>query len=440
MSYHTPLTTREATFFDYLYKKMQEKRRDYVNTNYYYIKNIAGYKNIPGARYLVKKLAKKKLIVVQEGINWKGRQYLKIKIAKPLVVKKLFEEYMTQKSTEREEASQANRNEIKASKTTLPLNNNIIINQVNHSEEKRKTTIVQDMIQTYNEITSSTITPSRELAPLLVAAYKQKFKTMERWRQYLKHKVWGRIKNTFQFLRRILAFGIINAAMGEMGMSAELPTQYTQEAAYNHVDTLKETPACLYVRRELIDRKGAAIYFSWLTKAKLREEDGCIVACGDNSFITEYLNTQFRLEFERYYDEWRRNHSVEADKIIEEREEQMIADISVTGRVGFMDVKETPKGKVLKLALSHDQSQKKDGRWNSETVWYRVTYSCATETLKDLQKGDVVRALGTLNILHGNKKDGTPYTSFCVLAKDVKRLFKSQNTGISTGNYEENSF
>ena len=118
----------------------------------------------------------------------------------------------------------------------------------------------------------------------------------------------------------------------------------------------------------------------------------------------------------------------------------MIADISVTGRIGFIDVKETPTGKLLKLALSHDQSQKKDGKWDSETVWYRVTYSCAKETLKDIQKGDVVRALGTLKILHGNKKDGTPYTSFCVLAKDVKRLFKSQNTGISTGNYEENSF
>ena len=215
------------------------------------------------------------------------------------------------------------------------------------------------MIQAYNEVTNGTVTPSRELAPLLVAAFKQKFKTPERWRQYVKHKIWGKIKDTYHFLKKILTFGIINAAMGEMGMSAELPTQYTQEAAYNHVDTLRETPACLYVRREVIDRKGAAVYFSWLTKAKLNEEDGHIVANGDNSFITEYLNTQFRCDFDRYYDEWRNKQSSEEEK--EERE--MIADISVTGRVGFMDVKETPTGKVLKLALSHDQSQKKDDKW-----------------------------------------------------------------------------
>ena len=414
---------------------MLKQKRDYVNTNYGYIKNIAGYKNIPGARYLVKNLANKKLITVQEGTNYKGRQYLRIKIAKPRVVKKLLEEYSAQISTETKEAPLTKENKQKATNTTLPLNNINIINQINHSE-KKKTTIVQDMIQAYNEATNGTLTTDKKLSPMFVEAFKQKFKTIERWRQYLKHKIWKPIKNTYGFLVYILDFAIINAAMGEMGMSAELPTQYTQEVAYNHVDTLRETPACLYVRREVIDRKGAAVYFSWLTKAKLNEEDGHIVANGDNSFITEYLNTQFRCDFDRYYDEWLNKQSSEEEK----EEQEMIADISVTGRIGFIDVKETPTGKLLKLALSHDQSQKKDGKWDSETVWYRVTYSCAKETLKDIQKGDVVRALGTLKILHGNKKDGTPYTSFCVLAKDVKRLFKSQNTGISTGNYEENSF
>lgn len=317
----TTLNDCEVIFLDYLHKKMLKQKRDYVNTNYGYIKNIAGYKNIPGARYLVKNLANKKLITVQEGTNYKGRQFLRIKIAKPRVVKKLLEEYSTQISTKTKEAPLTKENKQKATNTTLPLNNINIINQINHSE-KRKTTIVQDMIQAYNEVTDGTVTPSRELAPMLVAAYNQKFKTMERWRQYLKDKVWGMIKDTFHFLRKILTFGIINAAMGEMGMSAELPHQYTQEAAYNHVNTLRETPACLYVRREVVDRKGAAVYFSWLTKAKLNEEDGHIVANGDNSFITEYLNTQFRCDFDRYYDEWRNKQSSEKKNI--SREDQRI--------------------------------------------------------------------------------------------------------------------
>ena len=331
-----------------------------------------------------------------------------------------------------------NSNPEKQSNTGL-LNNNInIINQINHSgknSEKKKTTIVQDMIQVYNEVVNGSLSADKKLAPWLVAAFKQKFHTLERWRQYLKHKVWGKIKDTFRFLVNILKYPIINAAMGEMGMTAELPPQYTEEAAYNHVNTVHETPACLYVRRKLVSGRGAPFYFSWITKAKLIEENGKIVAEGRNLFITDYINTQLRWDLERYYREWLAKQPSEEEK---EGKEEMIADISVTGRVGFVDVKDTATGKVVKLALSHDQSQKKDGKWDSETVWYRVIYSCGRESLRDIQKGDVVRALGTLTILHGNKKDGTPYTTFAVMAKDVKRLFKKEekkNEGVGNVAY-----
>lgn len=440
LSKYKPFSLRDASFFSYLYKKMQKENRNYVNTNYGYIMNMVGYKSIPAARYLVKKLEKRKLITVQVGINWKGLQYLRIRIAKPRVIKKLLDEYSSQKSTDGEELSLKNSNPEKQNNTGL-LNNNInIINQINHSgknSEKKKTTIVQDMIQVYNEVVNGSLSADKKLAPWLVAAFKQKFHTLERWRQYLKHKVWGKIKDTFRFLVNILKYPIINAAMGEMGMTAELPPQYTQEAAYNHVDTLRETSACLHVRREMIDRKGAVVYFTWFTKVALHEEDGCIVAQGNNSFISDYINTQYRVELERYYDDWRLHGENQPPKK-EGDEASMIADISVTGRVGFVDVKDTATGKVVKLALSHDQSQKKDGKWDSETVWYRVIYNCGRESLRDIQKGDVVRALGTLTILHGNKKDGTPYTTFTVMAKDVKRLFKKEekkNEGVGNVAY-----
>ena len=100
----TSLSAREASFFSYLNKKMSQQRRNYVNTNYGYIKNVLQYKNIQGSRYLVKNLAKKKLITVEERTNWNGRQYLRIKIAKPIVVKRLLEAYAAQTSMEREEA------------------------------------------------------------------------------------------------------------------------------------------------------------------------------------------------------------------------------------------------------------------------------------------------------------------------------------------------
>lgn len=429
MSNNTPLSRREASFFSYLYKKMRKEGREYVNTNYGYIKNIAGYKNIPGARYLVKNLKKKKLIEVQESTNYKGRQYLRIKISKPKVVKKLFEAYKVQTSREREETSQRTEDVQKHSNETLSLNNINIINQINHSEGKKQT-IVQDMLRAYNEEVEGTVTASRELAPLLVAAYKQKFKTVERWRRYVKHKVWGKIKDTFRFLKRILGFSIINAAMGEMGMSAEVPIHYTKEAAYNHVDTLKEAEVCLEIRRKFIERKGAGVYFSWLTKAALIEEGEKVQARGNSSFVTDWINTRYRIELERYYEEWKKNPKCEkvGREVKQESGEEMLADISVTGRVGYCDIKETERGKVLKMALSHEQSQKKDGKRDTQTVWYKVIYSGGKEIdfLKDLRKGDIVRALGSLCILQGKKQDGTPYTSFCILAKDVKRLLKTR--------------
>ena len=428
------LTNREASFIKYLQAKMIKENRDYVNTNYYYVQNIARYKNVQGARYLIKSLVKKKLLAVREGTNYKGRKYIRVEFARPRVLKKLIEEYEFQKSTKREETPPQKERIRRNDQEALPINNNIIINQINHSEEKRKTTIVQDMIQAYNEAVKGTVTVSRELAPMLVAAFKQKFKTIERWKEYLRHKVYGKIKDTFRFLVKILAFSIINAAMGEMGMAEEAFPKYTSEAAFNHVDTLREAPACLDVRRKLIERKGAGVYFSWFTKAKLKEEDGHIVACGNNTFITEHLNTQFRLEFEKYYDEWlsKREHFVGSDEIITKQEEiDMEAFGLVVGHIGSCEIKEGNHGKVMKLSVSHTESSKKeDGTWDTKTTWYQVFYrgDKKIEYLGDLKKGDLVIVRGDLRTLEGKRQDGTPYTAHCIMAEKVKRLSKAKQS------------
>ena len=221
-----------------------------------------------------------------------------------------MERYEFQKSTKREETP-PQKERIKGNdREALPINNNIIINQINHSEEKPKTTIVQDMILAYNEAVKGTVTVSRELAPMLVAAFKQKFKTIERWKEYLRHKVYGKIKDTFRFLRKILAFSIINAAMGEMGMAEEAFPKYTSEAAFNHVDTLREGERCKEVRKKIIERKGAEFYFTWFKRVKLIERGGRVEAESDEvldprHFVRDYVNEQFRYDLERCYLETR---------------------------------------------------------------------------------------------------------------------------------------
>lgn len=356
------LTNREVHFIKYIQAKMKKENREYVNTNYYYVQNIAKYRNVQGARYLVKNLAKKKLLTVQERVNYRGRQYIRVGIARPRVLKKLLAGYGLQESRKRGEAPLKREVNGQTDSAVLHINNNIIINQINHFDEKNKTTIVQDMLRVYNEVVNGTLIASRELAPMLVAAYKQKFKTIDRWREYVKHKVWGKIRDTFGFLVKILGFSIINAAMGEMGMTEALP-KFTSEAALNHVGTLREAPSCLDIRKKLIERKGPAVYFSWFTKAKLKEEDGHIVAYGDSSFITDHLNTQFRIAFEQYYDEWLASRLAEGNGRAEEaeqEEEHMEALGQVVGHVGSCEVKDGKRGKVMKLSVSHtNQARKK---------------------------------------------------------------------------------
>ena len=119
------LTNREASFIKYLQTKMIKQNRDYVNTNYYYVQNIVKYKNVQGARYLVKNLVKKKLLTVREGTNYKGRKYIRVEFARPRVLKKLMERYEFQKSTKREETP-PQKERIKGNdREALPINNNI---------------------------------------------------------------------------------------------------------------------------------------------------------------------------------------------------------------------------------------------------------------------------------------------------------------------------
>lgn len=428
---------REAVFLKYLLNKMQKTNREYVYTNYGYVRNIARYKNIPGARYLIQNLTKKKLITLEERINKNNKPFLIVRIARPIVVKKLLAAYDAQNTANKEVI------ESKIEKTAEPVKNdtqyiinNNIINQFNHSE-KKKTTIVQDMVRVYNEIAGGTVTPDKHLAPLLVAAFKQKFKTLERWREYLKFKIWGKIKDTFHFLREILRFPIISASLGAIAMTtstAAIPNpEFTSEAAINHVRTLNESPACQFIRQRIIEKEGAALYFSYFTKARLKEADGRIVVCGENSFVSDRLNTQFRLEFEKYYEEFQKKHINQTVKMIvepkAEREEQKsMAELEVIGRIGFKEVKATEKGQAMRLSVGESKNHKgADGKWQQETSWYNVLIN-GNERVKvfdSLDKGDLILARGDISLMAKLDQAGNPKAYLTVFADKIRRLAKA---------------
>ena len=311
------LTNREASFIKYLQAKMIKENRDYVNTNYYYVQNIARYKNVQGARYLIKSLVKKKLLSVREGTNYKGRQYIRIEFARPRVLKKLMEGYEFQKSTEMKEMALQKWSVKDSEREELSINNNIIINQVNHNDEKaRKNTTVQEMLSVANEELGSKITLSKKVARYMYAAFKQKFKSLERWREYIRFKKRGKVYDSLRYLMFLLSFATINSAIGDMEMVESFTTRTREEveaykeAAFNHVDTLREGERCKEVRKKIIERKGAEFYFTWFKRVKLIERGGGVEAESDEvldprHFVRDYVNEQFRYDLERCYLETR---------------------------------------------------------------------------------------------------------------------------------------
>lgn len=309
------LKDREAQCLSYLLWKLEKSKRIYVNTNYNYLKNILKYKTTRAVRYLLKAMQSKKYISVLSLENYNRRPYLRIEIARPRVVKRLLAEYKAQRSgsTDQNEIKKENVNKTLKTEDSIHNINNINIYQTSHNEDvefqSRTTTIVQDMLEVYNKTVGGTVSSTKELSCWLVAAFQQKFKTIERWKEYVKRKVWGKVKDTFHFLRYILKFAIINATMGEMGMSAELPKdEATQKkGTLEEISAISdETPDCIYAREQFVKNLGVAKYNSWISVIKLRcSEDPQtgkrkIKIETSNNFVRDWVQNNFLDRLEQY--------------------------------------------------------------------------------------------------------------------------------------------
>lgn len=335
MSKRYSLSSREVKFFKYFEKYRLSHKRKYMFTQYLYIQHALGYKSKGGARYLIEGLVKKKLINVEKRVNPRTGPYLKVTIARPRVLKKLLEAYKAENPEsdgdlilKKEKSVQASETEELQKKSANSYNLNII-NQLNHTEkkekEKRKPTnhTVQDMLSAFNEEFGCAITLSHKIARWMYAAFKQKFKSVEVWKNYLRFKKRGRIRDSMRFLMYLLTFATINASFADCSEIKEaskmVPQEDYKERALKHIESLRESEICKAVRKRFLTRYygAAGEYMAFLRYIMLGDVNGELIIRSQNKFIEDWVNSRYGYILERYYDEQKAQKNKQATLDIE---------------------------------------------------------------------------------------------------------------------------
>ena len=167
------------------------------------------------------------------------------------------------------------------------------------SEEKTKNTTCQDMLRIYNELTQSNVklipnnSKSSKLASFLVAAFKQKFKSLEKWREYLKLKIRGKIEKPVSFLFYLLGFSVIASAFSAPKEDMITPQIMTQNEAVQSIEKAEESPKCKAARAKALKLLGLSTYSAWFSQVRLEERDTRIVALSKSKFVQDFVNQQF---------------------------------------------------------------------------------------------------------------------------------------------------
>jgi hypothetical protein len=97
----------------------------------------------------------------------------------------------------------------------------------------------------------------------------------------------------FSFINKIF-----NNLLGVKGVTAEVPSKTEREfskEAESHISSLSESPKCKEIRREVVQRHGAAWYISWFKDICLRgKPSGEVIISSPSSFTVDWIcnNTQ----------------------------------------------------------------------------------------------------------------------------------------------------
>ena len=145
----------------------------------------------------------------------------------------------------------------------------------------------------------SKMTMNKDLAPLLLSAFKQKCDgNMKRWENYL-HRLQSSYYITSEAFNLSLNWALKFNTMdrifkGELG-SKDIPVQLDIKAeesrALDHIqgcDQL-ETEGCCQMRLLVLKKLGAYVYNAWFTKVIFIQKDGKFKIKADNKFVEDYI-------------------------------------------------------------------------------------------------------------------------------------------------------
>ena len=167
------------------------------------------------------------------------------------------------------------------------------------SHHSPKTTVAQDMLAVWNHtFEKNQASMSKQLAPLLVAAYKHKFDSdIEKWKHYcltLASSPYLTGKKFNLSLLWALKYATIDRVNNhEFGVKEMITSTYSKSDALIHIENVKEPEICKEVRGKLLTAYGEKVYKDWFEELhfELIGNDICFKA--KNNFINDYVKNKF---------------------------------------------------------------------------------------------------------------------------------------------------
>lgn len=188
---------------------------------------------------------------------------------------------------------------VSESASFLPLEEEKSLSKDQISSSPTKITIAQDMVKIWNETFEHAAVPlTKHLAPLCVAAFKQKFDAdVGQWKHYcqtiasspyLTGK--GFKLSLYWSLKYVTIDRIRN---GEFGVKEVPFCSYTKADALTHIRHIQEPARCKEIRLKLLKLYGEKAYKDWFESLRfdLKETRVCFQA--KNKFIKDYIENKF---------------------------------------------------------------------------------------------------------------------------------------------------
>ena len=139
---------------------------------------------------------------------------------------------------------------------------------------------------------------SKQLAPLLVAAYKHKFGAdMQKWKHYCLTLASSPYLTGEKFnlsLLWALKYTTIDRVNNrEFGVKEMITSTYSKADALIHIENVKEPEICKELRKKLLTAYGEKVYKDWFEELhfELIGNDICFKA--KNNFINDYVKNKF---------------------------------------------------------------------------------------------------------------------------------------------------